>query len=57
MDVIEVQLATFHKNDNEFYFSILDVNNFGDFDRSLFHIGKRWDEWFLELFFIRVLPT
>jgi len=56
MDVLEVQLATFHKNPDEFYFSILDINNFGDFDRSLFHIGKRWDEWFFELFFIRVLP-
>jgi len=56
MGLIEVQLATLYKSNDVFWFAILDINDFGDFERSLLRIGKRWDKWVLELFFIRVLP-
>ena len=56
MGLIEVQLATLYKSNDVFWFAILDINDFGDFERSLLRIGKRWDKWVLELFFMRVLP-
>jgi len=56
MGLIEVQLATLYKSNEVFWFAILDVNDFDGFERSLLRIGKIWDKWVLELFFIRVFP-
>ena len=54
--MFEVDLLSFTKDYEGFWFNVLSVDTFGDFDRSLFMIGKREDTWFLELFFIRIFP-
>jgi len=54
--MIEVQLCSFTKDYEGFWLDIFSVDTYGDFDRSLFLIGKRYDTWFLELFFLRVTP-
>lgn len=52
----KIQLCNFTKDYEGFCFEIFSVDNYGDFDRSLFLIGKRYDTWFLELFFLRIAP-
>lgn len=54
--MFEIHLCSFYKNYEAIGFSILNVDNGGDFVRSLFYIGWREDTWFLELFFMRVFP-
>lgn len=54
--MFEIQLCTFSKDYDGFWFDILNIDNGGDFDRALFAIGKRESTWFLELFFVRITP-
>ena len=54
--MFEIQLCTFSKDYDGFWFEIFNVDNGGDFDRALFMIGKRESTWFLELFFVRITP-
>ena len=54
--MFEIQLFSFFKNYEGFGLSILNVDDGGDFDRSLFWVGNREGTWFLELFFVRITP-
>lgn len=54
--MFEVQLCTFIKDYEGFWFDIFSVDTYGDFNRSLLAIGKKCDTWFLELFFVRITP-
>lgn len=52
--MFSIDLLSFMKDDMGFWLSVLNVDNYGDFDRALFSIGKKQDIWFLELFYVRV---
>jgi len=54
--MFEIQLCSFIKDDLGFWFNILSVDNYGDFDRSLFMLGYDGYGWFLELFFVKITP-
>jgi len=51
----KVELLSFDKEDYGWWFSILHIDDYAGFDRSLFHIG-RGDVWFIQLMFIQVTP-
>ena len=58
--MMKFELVSFyrHKWDSEWYFNICLVENDFEYDdsRSLFGIGQKGSMWFLDLFWIRVMP-
>ena len=54
--MFQIDLVSFVKNYEGFWLSILAIDTFGSFDRSLFMIGKKDTVWFLDLLYIRILP-
>jgi len=44
-----------HSYDAEWHFSVF-LFEWEEHERSLFSIGKKYDTWFLELFWFRMLP-
>jgi len=54
--MFNIDLLSFMKDDVGFWLSVLNVDNYGDFDRALFSLGKKQDVWFLELFYLRITP-
>ena len=54
--MFNIDLLSFMKDDVGFWLSVLNVDNYGDFDRALFLLGKKHDVWFLELFYLRITP-
>jgi len=58
--MLKFELLSFYRHvwDSEWHFSICLIENDFEYDdsRSLFSVGKKDELWFLELFWIRVLP-
>jgi len=51
------ELFRLYKDHDSFFLTIMNFDNLRSFDKSLFKVGKIDKTWFLELFFIRILPS
>lgn len=58
--MLKLELISFyqHKYDSEWHFSIFYIENDFEYDtgRSFFSIGKKNTTWFVDLFWIKILP-
>ena len=55
--MFKLELLTFENNYDGFYVSLLAIDTYGDSDRSMFMLGKRDSDWFLEIFYLRITPS
>jgi len=54
--MFKVELLSIVKDYEGFWFSILSVDTHGDMPRSFFAIGKEYDIWYFDLFFVKIAP-